>query len=50
MRTIALSALLAITPILAQAQCQFHEEETAMSCAEGTVYDEEQKTCVKPVG
>ena len=42
------AALLALTPSFAMAMCQWgdHKEETAMSCAEGTVMDEETGTCV----
>lgn len=50
MRILITSTILALTPIAALAQCQWGEHETAMSCAEGLVYDEESKTCVQPVG
>ena len=50
MRILIVSAVLALTPVLAQAQCSWHQEQAAMSCAEGMVYDAEAKACVKIVG
>lgn len=49
MRILIVSAMLAISPFVASAQCA-HHEDVAMTCAEGLVYDEEAKECVKPVG
>jgi len=46
------AALLALTPSLGFAMgCHFdeHKADTAMSCAEGTVIDEETGTCVPVV-
>ncbi len=50
MRTLIASAVLALTPVLAQAECSWGKEQAAMSCAEGTVYDAEANACVKIVG
>lgn len=50
MRILIVSTILALTPALAAAECSFGKHETAMTCAEGYVYDEESKNCVKPVG
>ena len=51
-KTTALAALLALSPTFALAMgCGFgeHPETTAMSCAEGSVLDEESGTCVPVV-
>lgn len=46
-KTTALAALLALSPTLALAMgCGFEHSETAMTCAEGMVMDEETSTCV----
>ena len=48
-KTTLVAALLALSPTFALAMgCGFgeHTETTAMSCAEGTILDEESGTCV----
>jgi hypothetical protein len=48
-KTLVVAATLAVTSAGAGfANCGF-KEHTAMSCAEGTVYDAESKTCVPQV-
>lgn len=50
MRILVVSAILALSPVLAHADCSWHQEQVVMTCADGLVYDEEAKDCVKPVG
>lgn len=49
-RTLLAAAVLALTPAFAFAECSWHKDETAMTCAEGMVYDAEANACVKIVG
>lgn len=44
-KTLLAAAALTLTPLLAQAEC-YHERQAAMSCADGTVYSDDSKTCV----
>lgn len=50
-KTTVVAALLALSPtfVLAEGCGWGHTETTAMSCAEGTVMDEESGTCVPTV-
>jgi len=50
MRMFIVSAVLALTPVVAQAECAWHTEQAAITCAEGMVYDQEAQACVKIVG
>lgn len=51
MKTLIAALVLAVAPGLALAQCFGHDkEQTAMSCAPGTVLDKETKTCVPTTG
>ena len=46
-KTVLAAAALALTPMLATAQCfgEAHEQQ-AMTCAEGHVFDAESNSCV----
>ncbi len=48
LKTILTAAILLLTPGLAVAQCMggYHSTQTAMSCAEGTMMDEETGRCI----
>lgn len=51
MKTLLAALVLAIVPGLATAACFGHaKEETAMTCAPGTDFDEETQTCVPTTG
>ncbi len=39
-------AITVASTVSAFAGCAFHQQEQAMSCAEGTTYDAETKTCI----
>ncbi len=49
-RTMLISTLLVLTPVLAQADCNWHQKQAAMTCADGLVYDAEAAKCVKLTG
>lgn len=52
MKTLIATLALTLLPGLAMAQCFGHaaKEETAMTCAPGTVYDEDAQNCVPTTG
>lgn len=48
LKTIFAALVLALAPSLAAAACwEGHAKEQAMTCAEGSVWDAEQATCVE---
>ncbi|WP_172294406.1 adenylosuccinate lyase [Pseudoruegeria sp. HB172150] len=49
-RTLIVAAVLALTPMVAAAECSFHKEEIVMTCVDGTVYDAQSRSCVKVTG
>lgn len=50
-RTMFVTALLTVTPALAQAECAWHQQQAAAAaCTAGTVYDAKTDSCVKPTG
>lgn len=50
LRTVIFATILAVTPTLTFAGCIFdHAAQEAKSCAEGTVWDAETKTCTEQV-
>lgn len=51
MKTLIAALALAVTPGLALATCFGHaKEEVTMTCAPGTVYDEDAQACVPTTG
>jgi len=47
MKIFATSAIITLaTAASAFAGCAYHKQQQAMSCAEGTVYDTETRSCV----
>ena len=49
-KTLLAALVIVGAPTLAAAECNWGQHETtAMSCAEGTVWDVETETCVKQV-
>lgn len=51
MKTLLAALVLALAPGLAMAQCFGHaKEQTAMTCAPGTILDEDTQTCVPTTG
>ncbi len=47
-KTILAALVLSLTPGLALAMCA-DRHETAMTCADGTVWDSQTRTCTAPV-
>lgn len=45
LKTLLTAAAFALSPALAMAACYDHTEQ-AMTCADGTTYDADTKTCV----
>lgn len=52
MKTLIVTLTLSLVPGMALATCFGHaaKEDTAMTCAPGTVYDEDAKNCVPTTG
>lgn len=48
MKTVIIAAIMAIAPALAAAACG--DDRVTMSCAEGTVFDQERGACVPVTG
>ncbi len=48
-KTLLVAAALTTAPVLAQAECSW-SKQTAMSCAQGMVYDHDSGSCVKVTG
>ncbi|MBC57839.1 MAG: hypothetical protein CL814_13010 [Confluentimicrobium sp.] len=46
LKTLFVTATLALAPALASAECQWKHETTASQCAEGQVFDAKTGTCV----
>ena len=47
-KTVAIALALTIAPTLSMAAgCNYGKEQQVMSCAAGSIYDAESKTCVK---
>ena len=46
LKTLFAAAVFALSPALVLAACYDHSEQ-AMTCADGTTYDTETKTCVQ---
>ncbi|QRF67066.1 hypothetical protein [Ponticoccus alexandrii] len=44
-KTLLAATTLTLTPLLAHAEC-WHDRQAAMSCADGTTYSEDSKSCV----
>ncbi|CUH65325.1 hypothetical protein TL5118_01257 [Thalassovita autumnalis] len=50
-RTLVIAALLTVAPIMSHAMgCSSGHSQQAMSCADGTVWDETARACVKVTG
>jgi hypothetical protein len=45
-KTLLASAVLAMTPALASAACNWEKQHVNMSCAAGTAWDETTRACV----
>ena len=49
-KTLLVALALAAAPTLSFAMCTYGEHQASLSCAEGTVWDAETRTCVQPTG
>lgn len=49
-KTLLAAAALTLAPALATAECGFHSQKQAMSCADGMEYSEDKQSCVPVTG
>lgn len=49
-KTLFAALALTVAPALAMAECGWHTQKQAMSCADGMEYNDDQKACVPVTG
>ncbi|WP_185962150.1 hypothetical protein [Palleronia caenipelagi] len=50
MRLVLFTAVLGLTPIIAQAACTGSDHQASMTCSDGSTYDKDSQRCVPTTG